>query len=350
MKTILLGERFRQLGGGPSCPNFEGFEKYTGNPLTLPFYGADGVVHPDVIYFPDGVDGYKYWMVYTPYPPNDKENPSIVRSNDGINWVDTDITNPVIAHAGWVWSADPDMIYIASFNKWFMVWMGNTGSYHYKIAFAYSSDGKNWTEYDGVTINGNTNPVILNGEDDNGEAWEYDTGPISRLGYPTLLYEDGIFYLFYGSLDGNANNRGKMGYATFTWNNETNDIENFQRYASNPIMYLDADGEFKSGHGHYDISKYNNTYYIYCVREMLGSSNFELALVTSTDKINWTNRGKVLGRGSSGEWDDNHVYRSSTVTDGVGNVVLFSLKVKLYYSGYEVSVGPKIGYALSDCV
>ena len=57
-------------------------------------------MHPDVIYFPSGMDGYKYWMMYTPYPPQSVENPSIVRSNDDITWTDAGITNPVISVTG----------------------------------------------------------------------------------------------------------------------------------------------------------------------------------------------------------------------------------------------------------
>lgn len=53
-----------------------------------------GYCHPDVQYFPNGLNGYKYWMVFTPYfgtvgiDPDAKrfENPTIVVSNDGLNW------------------------------------------------------------------------------------------------------------------------------------------------------------------------------------------------------------------------------------------------------------------------
>src|SRR3972149_7141403 len=44
----------------------QSFLKYRFNPLTLPLQGANGVVHPSVLYFDSAVDGYKYWMVYTP--------------------------------------------------------------------------------------------------------------------------------------------------------------------------------------------------------------------------------------------------------------------------------------------
>ncbi|PTT33758.1 hypothetical protein DBR28_14265, partial [Chryseobacterium sp. HMWF028] len=50
--------------------------------------------HPDVEYFPDGFNGYKYWMVFTPYfgaveniqISKRYENPTVVVSHDGLNW------------------------------------------------------------------------------------------------------------------------------------------------------------------------------------------------------------------------------------------------------------------------
>ncbi len=65
-----------------------------------PFYIKDinapnvGYCHPDVQYFPNGFNGYKYWMVFTPYfgtvgtqqDSKRYENPTIVVSNDGLNW------------------------------------------------------------------------------------------------------------------------------------------------------------------------------------------------------------------------------------------------------------------------
>lgn len=51
--------------------------------------------HPDVLYFPDGFRGYRYWMVFTPYfgavgtsqDAKRYENPTLVVSNDGLNWI-----------------------------------------------------------------------------------------------------------------------------------------------------------------------------------------------------------------------------------------------------------------------
>ncbi|WP_437918326.1 hypothetical protein [Sphingobacterium sp. LRF_L2] len=60
--------------------------------------------HPDVVYFPLGFNGYKYWMVFTPYfgiIGSDRtaalyENPTVVVSDDGKNWITpAGLVNPI---------------------------------------------------------------------------------------------------------------------------------------------------------------------------------------------------------------------------------------------------------------
>lgn len=60
--------------------------------------------HPDVIYFKNALGGYKYWMAFTPYfgsvgserSSTPYENPTIVASNDGVNWeVPKGLKNPL---------------------------------------------------------------------------------------------------------------------------------------------------------------------------------------------------------------------------------------------------------------
>ena len=144
---------------------------------------------------------------------------------------------------------------------------GGTG--REEIALAYSTDGVTWVKYDGATVNGNTNPVILSGEDNFGEDWENRWG-ISRLTEPTLLYEDDTFYLFYISNGGGqGNNRGAMGLATFQWDNEADTVVNLHRNLENPLLFPSQDSEFKSGLGHIDVSKADGAYYLYAIRENL---------------------------------------------------------------------------------
>ena len=50
--------------------------------------GKDQPTHPSVISFEKKWNGYKYWMVYTPYPEanGEEENPCIAVSNDLYKW------------------------------------------------------------------------------------------------------------------------------------------------------------------------------------------------------------------------------------------------------------------------
>lgn len=322
---------------------FDYFYKYPGNPLTtIPKYDALGVVHPDVIHFADGKDGYNYWMVYTPYPPQSSENPCIVRSNDGIIWTDAGISNPVVPSgepSNWndLENPDPDFVYVQDYDKWFMVWVGgNTATDSRKIALAYSSDGKTWTQYDGTPVNGNLNPVILSGDDAAGQPWERSSEGISKVCTPTLFYENGIFYLYYAE-EASGNNYGKAGFATFSWNNTSNEIVNFERYSNNPTVSLPMDDDFYAGCGHLDISKNNGIFYMYVVRGVLHSNSYELAWLTSSDKMSWKYEGKALPRGTAGEWDNRFIYRSSPTVDPTGQIVKYDGKIKLYYSGFSES-------------
>ena len=328
--------------------------KFNGNPITtIPQYNSQGVLHPDVVYFPNGQNGYKYWMVYTPYtnPTQGKENPSIVRSNDGVTWTDNGVTNPVISPGipgtfNDLENPDPDFMYVAELNKWFMVWApGDQATDSRKIALAYSSNGLSWTQYNGDRINGNNNPIILSGDDADGQSWERD-GTVSKVAVPTLFYENGVFYLYYAE-EASGNNRGKVGLATFTWDNTSNSVKNLKRYQGNPIIDLPQDNIFLSGIGHLSIerSPTSNDYYMYGVRQLSGSSfSYELVLLISSDGVSWTYKGVVLETGTANEWDNEHIYRSAPTVDQYGKIVLFNDTIQLFYSGFSDEV-PNIGVA-----
>mgnify|MGYP001073761872 FL=1 len=69
------------------------FKKYSFSPLHIEtFDGSNQPYHPSVIYRKSGWNGFKYWMVLTPYPMEklpykDRwECPCIYCSNDGLSW------------------------------------------------------------------------------------------------------------------------------------------------------------------------------------------------------------------------------------------------------------------------
>lgn len=64
-----------------------------------PTYDGSGqATHPKLLYFPNGWNGYRYWLSYTPYPAMNAadENPCIVVSNDLKSWkVPKGLHNPI---------------------------------------------------------------------------------------------------------------------------------------------------------------------------------------------------------------------------------------------------------------
>lgn len=96
----------------------------------LNYLGNTENIHPKVLYFANGLWGYKYWMAYTPYPSGetDAENPCIAVSNDGINWiVPNGLVNPLAfppKNSNGGYNSDTHLIYrddIKTLECWYRV-------------------------------------------------------------------------------------------------------------------------------------------------------------------------------------------------------------------------------------
>mgnify|MGYP003252864052 CR=1 FL=1 len=85
-------------------------------PQAIPTYdGANQPTHPSVVKFEQPWNGYLYWMAMTPYPFNDGsyENPSIVASNDGENWIVPEgVSNPLAGTPSPGHNCDVDLVYV----------------------------------------------------------------------------------------------------------------------------------------------------------------------------------------------------------------------------------------------
>lgn len=314
--------------------------------VTLCDMGTNGGLHPDVIYFPngksDGVSNYKLWVAHTPLPECE-EYPTMCVSNDGSTWSTPDgVTNPVIQQnadtsgAECEFDADPDLLYIDKYSKWFMITGPEVQISPRKNALQwfYSSDGESWTAYEGTAINGNTNPTILHGDDSGSDAWEG-----SNTQYPSCYFDkdnklglgNDHFWCWYGETV-SGNNVGEIGCFTFTWNNITESIENFERCNSsthgkdNPILSPALDASYLAGMGHLDVtwSPSNNRLEMMALRDDVGAGlNFDVVLYTSTDGLNWTDQGLYLDVATSETHSctGNAMYRSSFIHDGEGNQI-----------------------------
>jgi len=291
------------------------FTKFHENPLSIPNYNAVGAVHPDVIHFPDGHDGYRYWMYYTPYPPDSEENPCLVRSNDGINFMDAGVSNPLVSRGEAVHLADPDIIKIG--DTWYMYYTrryDEEGVIHYVIDLAMSSDGKRWMKY-------SNNPILKQTED-----WEIHPRFLS-VAEPTLYYEGNYFWMWYTGGD------HKIGLA------KSSDGKNWAKQNNTRPVLEGTPGERdEEGMNHPDVISYKGRFWMYYV-EWSQPRPRKLGLATSIDKINWEKYpGSPVLVGEEERWDKS-IYRSSPV--------IVNGAMKLYYSAFS-GRKPQIGLAVSS--
>lgn len=150
------------------------FERYNQSPLNLKTIdGTDQPYHPSVLYFPDGWNGYKYWMVETPYPINVKpykdrwECPSIHASNDGYDWIiPQGLTNPIdglseeqIKEKDFF--SDPHLVYRNGVLECFYRFSERLpdGSFHNWMLRKSSRDGLHWSARD-ILLDFNDDAVL----------------------------------------------------------------------------------------------------------------------------------------------------------------------------------------------
>jgi predicted GH43/DUF377 family glycosyl hydrolase len=145
----------------------------------------------------------------------------------GVNW--TKYESNLVLPLGGSWEA----IYVgypsvikddsATPDKRYKMWYGGCQAYEvglWRIGYAYSSDGINWTKYE-------NNPVL-----DLGANGEWDDVYVEE---PSVILDGGTYKMWYAGYDGS---NIRIGYATsldgISWTKST----------SNPVLDLGADGEW----------------------------------------------------------------------------------------------------------
>lgn len=250
------------------------------NHLTLPTYDGGGQnVHPAIEYIEQGWNGYKYWMAMTPYPygNNRLENPSILCSNDGINWiVPSGLTNPIFpAPTSPLFNSDPDLL-LGYDNAMYCLFRGADENDVRGYYCMKSFDGIDW---------GTANMVFA----------PYGDGELYAGRSPAMIKENG-------------------GYTMWHCKNKDEKIERL--FSTNPMntWVLDQTCIINNQHGenwHLDVSKYGGQYQgIFNQDGNPGPGT--LYFVTSTDGINWEMANNELIPNLSGAWD-NSLYRASGI-------------------------------------
>ena len=248
-------------------------------PLKIKTYdGMNQPMHPDIIYFENGFNGYKYWMAYTPYPfqIDRYENPCIATSNDGITWrTPVGLKNPIIqqpndSKSGGHYS-DTDIIYDNGKLIVYFVYnkFGIEGpSKFYRVT---SSDGINWSKpeliYKCVSPISGYSPGIIK-DNDNYKMW--------------YISERNIMSLTTSSDGKSWKDPSKCNISIDNWT----------------IWHVDV---IKTDIGYEGLlcAKDNNV------------KNRALFYIKSADGINWTTSPLPIVYPSSKGWDSVEIYRST---------------------------------------
>lgn len=269
--------------------------------LTIPTYEGSGqATHPSVIRERTRWNGYYFWMAFTPYPNTTHENPCIVASNDGVNWVvPNGLTNPLDPTPPTGYNSDTELVRVGDRLRVYWRWYTADGASGNVLYYMESSDGINWGTKKECTFD------------------EYHD-PIS----PAIVKTD-KWYMYVGS--------------------------NFKRFEStdginwtNPVdCTTNADSVGRIWHQQVWADK--NKLRMVAAMSSLGDSpatRTELFYGTSENGIDWTIEDNALYRRKAGSNFDERVYRSCVVPypDSDGEMFIFM-------SGLTSSLSERIGYS-----
>ena len=109
-------------------------------------YSPGHILHPSLCHIKQSFAGYRFWMVFTPYPNNDSsfENPCVAASNDLVEW-DYPATNPIVAAPGGSnYNSDTDIYFDEAGSRLVVLFREVTGTTS-RLKITTSGNGTDWT-------------------------------------------------------------------------------------------------------------------------------------------------------------------------------------------------------------
>lgn len=285
-----------------------------GDILNIPCYTGNEAVHPSVLYLPNGWNGYKYWMAFTPYQNsnNQVENPSIVCSNNGKDWiVPSNVINPLV----------PTPI--------------NGG----KLANSYNSDPMLFMDKDNITMHivyrecfgyseeeGNERLYLISSND----GWKTVTEPkaillnktsLSRPVCPAIRWNGEEYLLWYVDI---VPTQRKL------YVRKSKTLDNWSEQVELSIWDSSIVNPW-----HFDIHYYNGYYYM--LMQGGGASGGDLFLAKSINGIEWIANNNKINLVNGG-WN-NKPYKGTILPINIEGGVKFAL-----WLSSMGSLGWKTGY------
>lgn len=298
--------------------------KYAQSPLDIKtFDGSNQPYHPSVIFFENGWNGYKYWMVVTPYPMHVEykdrwECPCIYASNDGIKWdLPLGLTNPIddlfkediIAKN---FFSDPHLVVKdGQLECWYRITKKTKDDANTILIRKRTTDGINWSERE----------ILANPED---SSIASTLGDMVRS--QAVLYNNGKYRMWY------VDNKRNVGHRNICYS-ESTDGHIWQ----NRII---CDTRKEINPWHIDVSMIDGVYYL-TIYDL-----WNLTLWGSKDGISFEYIKETLSPSLVyGSFYSDGLYRSSLIKDCSG--------YKLYFSAFDewkTSIGLMQGNRVSSMV
>ncbi|NVM20596.1 MAG: DUF2341 domain-containing protein [Desulfobacterales bacterium] len=272
--------------------------------------GSGQCVHPSILYFPDGWNGYKYWMVMTPYPGenDDYETPEILVCDDGVNWVvPTGLTNPIVARDATNPNTDPNLFYNEATDELWVYYRKVSATYN-RLYLKKSSDGVNW----GGTGLGT---LLL------------DLSP-GNLISPSVEKVGSTYHLWYGNTADSPNTlKHRTSTDGETWGSEGSCNLYGAMPSGKELWHLEV--RWISAHSEYWAML------TVCNLGQSGSGSWQM-FARSMDAIDWYLYPEVWLKPKGGAWDSLLAYKSTFILSGS--------TVKIWYSACSTAIVWHIGY------
>lgn len=278
-------------------------------------YGDNQGTHPKVLYFENGWNGYKYWMVYSPYPFSDdsKENPHIKVSNDLIHFTEPEgFKNPLSDTPSdyenmVIYNSDPHIVYNDDEDILECYFRRVDDVKDEVIVYKMTTkDGVHWTDKEEVLK---------------------DKRSIHDYVSFAIIYDNGLYRMWYI----NKNNTLTYEESTDGYNYKNRKVINLKYENSNLKTW------------HLDVIKTDIGYEMITVayESWVGRNSMNLYYSSSSDNETWEVATPIIKPSNNG-WDNGGMYRSSFIkVDGI-YYVYYSGVSKEYARGIGLSYGNNI--------